>query len=55
MHAWTSEDVQLLPLGTIPLGVALYVGAGVAMDYRDSNGQGRWDLAVNVTSWGVPK
>jgi len=31
-RGWTAADLQWLPLGTIPLGVALYVLAGVAMD-----------------------
>ncbi|MCR9093203.1 MAG: MFS transporter [bacterium] len=29
---WTAEDVQLLPLGTIPLGLALYSLSGFVMD-----------------------
>lgn len=31
-RGWTAEDVQLLPLGTIPLGLALYGLSGFAMD-----------------------
>lgn len=29
---WTAEDVQLLPLGTIPIGLALYSLSGFVMD-----------------------
>ncbi|MBB83368.1 MAG: MFS transporter [Deltaproteobacteria bacterium] len=31
-RGWTAEDVQLLPLGTIPLGLALYAASGFVMD-----------------------
>lgn len=31
-RGWTPDDVQLLPLGTIPLGLALYALSGFTMD-----------------------
>lgn len=31
-RGWTAADVQLLPLGTIPLGLALYAASGFLMD-----------------------